>query len=194
MSALLQYFPSFLGLCPSSHAPLCRRCRRRPNGTEGTRSQLFCLGPGLLIQHGRGGVPGRLQSWPLVPTWEYWLAHKYWAAPGVVVCWKFWNSTLGNFCSRILTFSSISRLLYLWQAALKEKVRSMVLTASEHNLVACRSSVCMPRVGYLSLHPTITFCWWDITHISWFDVWSSWWPPLRGDLRIFHCLLCRRRL
>ena len=74
MIALITYFSSSLRLLPSSCAPLWRRCRQIPHGTDGTRAQVLCLGPGLLIYYQRVNVLGRLQSWLLVPTCRSWLA------------------------------------------------------------------------------------------------------------------------
>ena len=72
---------------------------------------------------------------------------------------KKWNSTPVNLCSGVLLSSSISSLLYLWNAASNKKIHSMVLAASVHSLMEWRRRVWFPRVNSLILNSTIEFWW-----------------------------------
>ena len=72
---------------------------------------------------------------------------------------KFWNSTPAKFCSGIFLSLSISSMLYLWYASLKEKFHSVVLTAYGHSMVVWRRRFRLPRVNSFILCSTIVFCW-----------------------------------
>ena len=89
-----------------------------------------------------GRYQDRLWYSPLVPIWvampdlpAVGIIGQINSAQGVIVCGISLELYTIKSCSGIFLSLSISRLLYLWYATLKDNYHSMALTASGHRMV-----------------------------------------------------------
>ena len=154
-------------------------CFQIPHVTGGKNSYFWCLLIGPLTLHGMVSVKYWLRSLPLVPIFVALLVLPEWEIIGRTWGKPRCGSLLENFgtpCLKTYITESFRTCRYpgyctFGKDTFKEKGHSLVLTATGHSLLACRSRVQLPRVNYLILRSKITF--WPVANMlsptQWFS-------------------------